>query len=158
MGHWGEAMTGSQRKDSSASSALNRPSDPAEMNVDPALPADGRTSKSRPGSVADALDSYTHERLQAELARAHEQIAHLEAAVESNRDIGTAMGILMSQASLTQEQAFERLRRASQDSNRKLRDIAAEVVHDGTLARPQLPREAEGRVPRPPNPRSPHSP
>ena len=43
------------------------------------------------------------------------------------------MGILMEQHRLTKDQAFAVLRVASQDSNRKLVDVATEVVETGTV-------------------------
>jgi AmiR/NasT family two-component response regulator len=54
--------------------------------------------------------------------------------MESNREIGVAMGILMHRHRLDREQAFAVLRVASQDSNRKLADIALEVVETGSLS------------------------
>ena len=45
-----------------------------------------------------------------------------------------AMGVLMHQHRLSRAQAFDVLRAASQDSNRKLADIAVEVVDTGTLS------------------------
>jgi ANTAR domain-containing protein/GAF domain-containing protein len=70
----------------------------------------------------------------AQLAALHQdQAIHLSRAVESNREIGVAMGILMANKRQTQEQAFTDLRIASQHLHRKLRDIAAEVIYTGTL-------------------------
>ncbi|WP_134132533.1 MULTISPECIES: ANTAR domain-containing protein [Kribbella] len=43
------------------------------------------------------------------------------------------MGILMERHDLDSDKAFEVLRRASQNSNRKLRDIAQELVDNRTL-------------------------
>jgi len=71
------------------------------------------------------------------LNEAEDQAAHLEAALESSRSIGMALGVLMSARKLTQEQAFTLLRVASQQLHRKLRSVAAEVVETGTL--PDLP-------------------
>jgi hypothetical protein len=45
-----------------------------------------------------------------ELDDAHHEIAGLRVAVESNRQIGIAIGVLMSQRHLTSEQAFDLLR------------------------------------------------
>ena len=59
---------------------------------------------------------------------------NLRRALQSNREIGVAMGILMQRHALTRDQAFAVLRRASQDANRKLSDIATEVADMGTLA------------------------
>lgn len=58
---------------------------------------------------------------------------NLEIALESSRVIGMAMGIMMASKLLTADQAFEALRRTSQDSNRKLRDVATDVTETGTL-------------------------
>jgi signal transduction histidine kinase/DNA-binding response OmpR family regulator/PAS domain-containing protein len=71
------------------------------------------------------------------LNRAEDKAANLERALSSNRQIGTAMGILMARLKLTDEQAFDLLRKTSQNRHRKLRDIADEVAMTGEL--PQLP-------------------
>jgi transcriptional regulator with GAF, ATPase, and Fis domain len=56
----------------------------------------------------------------------------LAAGLDTNREIGKAIGLLMATHSISADQAFDVLRRASQQMNRKLRDIAAELVlrHD----------------------------
>lgn len=58
---------------------------------------------------------------------------NLSRGLESNREIGVAMGVLMAKHNLTRAQSFDLLRMASQDSNRKLADIAAEVADTGAL-------------------------
>lgn len=58
---------------------------------------------------------------------------NLAKALQSNRDIGMAMGILMHKHRFTRQEAFDVLSVASQNSNRKLADLAAEVVDTGTL-------------------------
>ena len=73
------------------------------------------------------------ERLRSELAAAEGKIASLEEALGSNREIGTAIGILMNQRRVDSQAAFDLLRTASQHTHRKLRDIAAEVVYTGAL-------------------------
>lgn len=60
------------------------------------------------------------------LSQAH--VADLEAALRSSRTIGAAIGILMASREVDEEAAFIILRRASSHSNRKLRDIAADLV------------------------------
>ena len=70
-------------------------------------------------------------------ARERAQISGLEQAVASNRAIGMAIGILMANARIGQDEAFDLLRTVSQRTNRKLREIADEVVHTGQL--PELP-------------------
>jgi ANTAR domain/GAF domain len=69
-------------------------------------------------------------------AREREQITGLEHAVASNRSIGMAIGILMAIRRVGQDEAFDLLRRVSQRTNRKLREIADEVVHTGQLPEP----------------------
>lgn len=71
-------------------------------------------------------------------AARHDQANHLTRALESNREIGVAMGMLMANGRLTQPQAFDQLRTASQSLNRKLRDIAADVALTGRLPRVAL--------------------
>jgi AmiR/NasT family two-component response regulator len=60
-------------------------------------------------------------------------ILSLETALESNRQIGIAVGVIMATHRLTPERSFEMLRLASMNHNRKLRDIAESVVMTGTL-------------------------
>ena len=55
----------------------------------------------------------------------------------SNREIGVAVGILMANHQLTDEQAFDLLSRVSQRTNRKLRLVALEVARVGAI---ELPR------------------
>jgi len=74
-------------------------------------------------------------------AARHDTANHLLRALETNREIGVAMGILMATGQLTQDQAFDQLRTASQTLNRKLHDIAADVTATG-----QLPRAAPKSV------------
>ncbi len=57
----------------------------------------------------------------------------LTGALESNREIGVAMGIMMASGRLTAPQAFDQLRLASQNLNRRLHDIAIEVARTGQL-------------------------
>jgi len=65
----------------------------------------------------------------------------LEGALQSNREIGMAIGVLMGRGGMTQDEAFALLRRASQHLHRKLREVAAEVVDTGQLPdRPQRRR------------------
>lgn len=58
---------------------------------------------------------------------------NLEIALESSRVIGMAMGILMASRLCTADQAFDALRRVSQETNRKLRDVALDVTETGAL-------------------------
>lgn len=62
------------------------------------------------------------------LAAALVEIDHLETALEHRTVIGQATGILVERYGLSPDGAMAYLRRVSQDSNRKLYDIAAELV------------------------------
>jgi AmiR/NasT family two-component response regulator len=57
----------------------------------------------------------------------------LRQAVSSREVIGQATGVLIERYKTTPEAAFMLLVRASQRSNRKLRDIAEELVRSGAL-------------------------
>ncbi len=65
---------------------------------------------------------------------AAQQQDQLRRAVGTRQLIGQAQGILMERLKLTDDRAFALLVRASQDTNRKLVDIAAELVRTGGLA------------------------
>lgn len=82
-------------------------------------------------SVLDKLA--THSAIALAKANAEEQNSHLRAALDSNRRIGVALGIIMATYKTTEAQAFDLLRMASQHSHRKLRDIAEDVVTTGAL-------------------------
>ena len=66
-------------------------------------------------------------------AAATTKAAHLQVALQNSRHIGAAVGILMSLHKITEDQAFGLLRLASQRSNRKLRDLALDVIDTGWL-------------------------
>jgi GAF domain-containing protein len=64
----------------------------------------------------------------------HEQVAQLRQAVTSDRMVGTAIALLMGTRRISEAEAFDLLRVVSQHTNRKLRDVAVEVVrHGGSL-------------------------
>jgi AmiR/NasT family two-component response regulator len=53
---------------------------------------------------------------------------HMQTAMESRAVIEQAKGIVMGERRCTAEEAFAVLVKVSQDSNRKLRDVAAALV------------------------------
>ncbi len=61
---------------------------------------------------------------------------NLKVALESRAVIDQAKGILMERHKLTADQAFQALARISMQSNRKLREVADELVTTGELPRP----------------------
>jgi hypothetical protein len=83
------------------------------------------------GPPAPSATELAELRTRAETA---EQRAHnLEQALTSNRRIGMAIGILLERLHVTEEQAFELLRRESMRRNVRLAQVAEEVVHTGTF-------------------------
>jgi hypothetical protein len=64
------------------------------------------------------------------------RVENLELALTTNREIGIALGILMAGRKLTSDQAFDLLRRASQQSHRKLRELALEIAETGSIELP----------------------
>jgi hypothetical protein len=95
-------------------------------------------------AVGTGLVLSTHGSLLVTAMLARGRATNLLRALETNREIGVAMGILMQRHSLTREQAFDVLRVASQDSNRKLSAVASDVADTGTLAIQRWPRTALG--------------
>ena len=61
-------------------------------------------------------------------AQLNEELRH---ALLTSRTIGVAIGIVMARHLVTQEVAFGILRKFSNDTNRKLRDVAEEIVSTG---------------------------
>lgn len=72
-----------------------------------------------------------HAAIALEATYALDKASNLEAALESNRRIGMAIGVLMAQHRLTDQQAFDLLRTASQRNHVKLRELAERVVLTG---------------------------
>jgi GAF domain-containing protein len=65
----------------------------------------------------------------------------LAAALASRSVIDQAIGVLMGQQRCTAAEAFELLRQASQHRNRKLRELAADLITNVTGQAPQPPPE-----------------
>jgi hypothetical protein len=98
-------------------------------------------------SLAMAMLLATHGALALARVTAREKAANLMRAVTTNREIGMAMGVLMSTYKIAEDEAFNLLRITSQNTHRKLNSIARKVIETGTL---ELPKNAPSR----PNPRS----
>ncbi|MGH9278586.1 MAG: ANTAR domain-containing protein, partial [Acidimicrobiales bacterium] len=78
---------------------------------------------------------------------AHSLATHLQRALESRGVIEQAKGVLIGRQGCSDEEAFDILRRASQRMNRKLRDVAADLVAhvrtgDGPAPAPAPPSPA----------------
>ncbi|PZT70273.1 antitermination regulator [Streptomyces sp. SW4] len=89
----------------------------------------------RPGAFTESSETAgwllaSHAAVAFSSARTHSQ---LQQAIDTRHLIGEAMGILMGSHRLTERQAFDSLRRYSQDHNVKLRDVARHVCEKGAL-------------------------
>ncbi len=58
----------------------------------------------------------------------HREVADLREALEARKLIERAKGILMRRLNLTEEEAFQRLQRQSQNTNRRLAQVAEAIV------------------------------
>ena len=67
---------------------------------------------------------------------ARDMAENLQTALESRAVIDQAKGVLIERYKLTADQAFQLLARASMTTNRKLRDIADDLVRTGELRLP----------------------
>jgi AmiR/NasT family two-component response regulator len=92
------------------------------------LPVEVPAAPAQRSDVAALLDQLT-----ARARSAEDKVAHLERALASNRRIGMAVGILMCQLQLTEDQAIAELRTASQHRNVKVRELAETVIYIGRL-------------------------
>ncbi|MFF3420196.1 GAF and ANTAR domain-containing protein [Streptomyces sp. NPDC002698] len=87
----------------------------------------------KPGAFTDASELAgwllaSHAAVAFSSARTHAQMAQ---ALATRHTIGEAMGILMGRHHITEEQAFDILRRFSQENNIKLREVASRVCEHG---------------------------
>lgn len=87
----------------------------------------------RPGALDDEaaaagtiLAAFAGVTLRAQLEQ--ESAANLRAGLESNREIGKAIGLLMATSNLDEAAAFDILKRASTRTNTRLAAVAAQVV------------------------------
>ena len=81
-----------------------------------------------PDDVANAAVLASFASVAVTTALERENSAQLRVALDTNRTIGAAVGILMATHNLPQEDAFAMLSTASQRVNRKLRDLATDIV------------------------------
>jgi AmiR/NasT family two-component response regulator len=84
--------------------------------------------------TVDVLPVFTAQAASAlEAVAARQKAENLEKALLTSREIGMALGILMSSMKIRSEEAFDILRIASQARHRKLVDLARDVVETGML-------------------------
>lgn len=95
-----------------------------------------------PGALGDHLDPdvFSLVLMSTDLALAglaqHSRARNLDSALKTNERIGVAIGVLVGLLRYTESDAHQALAAASQALNRKLNDIAAEVVLTGALPQP----------------------
>lgn len=94
------------------------------------------------GLVDHAVNVVMGQRLGEQLESQRTRARNLEQALDTNRAIGVAIGIVMAGQRCSADDAFALLRAASQSGNRKLRDVAAQVAYTGELP---APGELSGR-------------
>lgn len=70
------------------------------------------------------------------------QIDSLRSALDSNRTIDAAVGVLMVRHGLTYAAGLDRLKTASQNANRRLHDVASDVLCTGQLPVPRPARRS----------------
>jgi GAF domain-containing protein len=99
-----------------------------DLNVSGGLNLYSRTPNAYDEVAVDTARIYaTH----ASTAIAHiTEVEGLRTAMQTRHVIGMAQGMLMLRYGLNEEAAFQFLRRSSQDTNIKLRDVAAQVIAD----------------------------
>lgn len=94
------------------------------------------------GFDEDAVDrAAVYARLASVAMTQAREITGLRSALQNRLIIGAAQGILMERYALSLDRSFEVLRRHSNESNTKLRDVAQDVV-DGVRAGPSPTHEA----------------
>ncbi|TKV57337.1 GAF and ANTAR domain-containing protein [Nakamurella flava] len=98
--------------------------------------------------TTDSVDVATmfaaHAEVMLMLVRQTDKVVNLDRALTTSRLVGHAVGILMYAYRIDADAAFDRLRVVSSNMNRKLTDVAAELVETGLLptwrpARPSSP-------------------
>lgn len=77
---------------------------------------------------AMAIEEEARRRAEDRTSSAERLTNQLQVGLESSREIGKALGLLMAQYKIDDQEAFEKLRHASQDLNTKLSTIAHELV------------------------------
>lgn len=90
------------------------------------------SESSRPQQATDSTDHAADHLDAPEELRG--EVAHLQAVMKSQRDIGMAIGLLSARFGCSTEQAWRTMLRVSQDTNTKVRTVARVLVttHDGS--------------------------
>lgn len=101
--------------------------------------ADVRADKSE---ALAAVDREMLAELHADGILSQEHAAQMEEALRSSRIIGAAIGMIMASRMISQDEAFQVLKVASQRSNVKLRQLANGLVETGRFGRPSASSQA----------------
>jgi ANTAR domain len=96
--------------------------------------ADGDRRRIEVLEARAVMDRDMLDELRAEGVIQRDHAANLELALQSARLIGAAVGIVMAKCSVTEVISFEMLKRMSQDTNRRLRAVAEEIVATGDVS------------------------
>lgn len=89
----------------------------------------------------DPMVPKSHEVLEnEEVAALTQKVENLETALGTRTLIGKAIGVLIEREGVNEEKAFQMLREASQRTNTKVRDLAAELVKEAQPDGEELPR------------------
>jgi hypothetical protein len=129
--------------------ALHHAEDITPLHVpdrDDVVGSSTRTSEERAELMASVTAlAATVQNIRAAHLRIRDQYEGLHAAFETNREISVAIGLIMARYGQSRPQAWELLRRLSAQTQRKLREVAAEIVATGEppAARAVLDTETE---------------
>lgn len=93
---------------------------------------DDAPASGQPSAVDAALRRQV-EQLTRRVEQLTTQVSNLRLALESNRRIGMAVGILMALRGVRESDAFDDLVQVSRTTNRKVREVAEHVVQTGEL-------------------------
>ena len=93
----------------------------------------GRAEAFGPAAIGRSLALADLAAVAIDAATNAERAHHLGMALEHSRVIGMAIGVLVERHRTTPDAAFEMLRTASQNTNRKLAEIADDLVRTGEL-------------------------
>jgi GAF domain-containing protein len=105
---------------------------------------EGFDAAARKRAEVFAVQAATAVALGQELSKYERRSDQIAAALRSRSAIDQALGILMVQEQCDAERALDLLRRHSQTTNQKLRDVAARLVERATGHRPSVPLDFEG--------------
>ena len=109
--------------------SLERRADVAEIRADAAeLRADEVSRRADALEAQVAMDREMIAELQRDGVLSQEHAAQMEQAMRSSRTVGAAIGLLMASRQVSDTEAFDILKAVSQKSNRKLRELAADIV------------------------------